>query len=54
MSERDLTHRRERVRRIQAHRPDVRVTYQPSPTTTHRLVELLLELLDERRRVGRG
>lgn len=49
MSPPDQDRRRERVRRVQSHRPDVRVTYQPSSSTTEDLVELLVELLDARR-----
>jgi hypothetical protein len=48
-------HRRERIRRVLAKRPEpisVEIAYRPSPDARDRLIDLLVELLDERRRSG--
>jgi hypothetical protein len=51
----ELEARRDRVRRLAAKRPPftVDVTHAPSPSARERLVDLLVELLDERIRSGR-
>jgi hypothetical protein len=52
-----LARRRSRVQRLAAKRPpDLLVTaaHSPRPGVRDRLLDLLLELLDERRRSGRG
>lgn len=54
---RTLATRRARVVRINAKRPpavEVRAMYRPRPSTLDELADLVLELLDERARSGRG
>ncbi len=49
-----LESRRARVRRVAAKRPAVtiEVTYRPCPAARERLVDLLVELLDQHQRSG--
>lgn len=52
----DTAHRRDRVRRMIAKRPTItiRVTRKETPGVRERLVDLLVELLDEQRRSEGG